>query len=53
MDVVENNRFRRNILLLIFGRTTSLFASGIYSIALPLYVLNITGSLAEMGFFLL
>lgn len=31
MDVVENNKFRRNILLLIFRMTTSLFRVEIYS----------------------
>lgn len=40
---------KRNINLLIAGRTVSLFGTGIYQITLPLYILQISGSLLDMG----
>lgn len=39
----------KNVLRLIFGRTTSLFGASMYLIALPLYILEVSGSLAQMG----
>lgn len=42
---------RQNIMLLLLGRTVSRFGSAFYLIALPLYVLQMTGSLAQTGVF--
>ena len=42
---------RKNILLLLLGRTVSSFGSAFYLIALPLYMLQRTGSLAQTGLF--
>lgn len=42
---------QQNIILLLMGRTVSRFGSAFYLIALPLYVLQMTGSLAQTGVF--
>ena len=42
---------RKNITLLLLGRTVSRFGSAFYLIALPLYILQLTGSLAQTGVF--
>ena len=41
----------RNVRLLLLGRSISLMGTGIYTICLPLYILNVTGSLTQMGFY--
>lgn len=41
----------KNITLLLLGRTVSRFGSAFYLIALPLYILQLTGSLAQTGVF--
>lgn len=40
-----------NVLNLILNRSVSLFGAGIYSVSLPLYLLQETGSLAQAGIF--
>ncbi len=42
---------RKNMALLLAGRTVSKFGAGFYLIALPLYLLARTGSLSESGAF--
>jgi sugar phosphate permease len=42
---------KRNVLNLILNRSVSLFGAGIYSVSLPLYLLQETGSLAQAGIF--
>lgn len=42
---------QQNIILLLMGRTVSRFGSAFYLIALPLYVLQMTGSLSQTGVF--
>ena len=42
---------KKNIVLLLLGRTVSQFGSAFYLIALPLYILQLTGSLAQSGLF--
>lgn len=42
---------KKNIVLLLLGRTVSRFGSAFYLIALPLYILQLTGSLARTGLF--
>jgi MFS transporter, DHA3 family, macrolide efflux protein len=44
---------KRNIALLVSGRLISLVGSGIQSIAIPLYILQLTGSGTMMGIFTL
>lgn len=41
----------KNVVLLLLGRTVSRFGSAFYLIALPLYILQLTGSLAQTGLF--
>ncbi|MBD5169206.1 MAG: MFS transporter [Oscillibacter sp.] len=49
---MENKLYaKKNIVLLLLGRTVSQFGSAFYLIALPLYILQITGSLAQSGLF--
>lgn len=42
---------KRNIVLLLLGRTVSTFGAAFYLIALPLYILKTTGNLAHTGAF--
>lgn len=42
---------KRNIYLLLLGRTTSKFGAAFYLAVLPLYILKSTGSLAQSGLF--
>lgn len=42
---------RRNIVLLLLGRTVSTFGAAFYLIALPLFILKTTGNLARTGVF--
>ncbi|MDE5746000.1 MAG: MFS transporter, partial [Acetatifactor sp.] len=42
---------QKNIMLLLLGRTVSRFGSAFYLIALPLYILQMTGNLAKTGLF--
>lgn len=44
-------KIEKNMILLLAGRTVSLFGASIYLIALPLYILKITNSLAKSGLF--
>jgi MFS family permease len=44
---------RRNFWLLVFGRLVSLIGSGIQQVAIPLYILDLTGSGTMMGTFVL
>ncbi|MDE7415850.1 MAG: MFS transporter [Lachnospiraceae bacterium] len=49
---MENNLYtQKNIALLLLGRTVSKFGAAFYLIALPLYILQLTGSLAQTGVF--
>ncbi|MBZ4650180.1 MFS transporter [Thermosipho sp. (in: thermotogales)] len=48
-----NKLFTKNFLLYIVGRLVSLIGSGIQMIAIPLYILDVTGSGAAMGIFTL
>ncbi|MDE7282053.1 MAG: MFS transporter [Lachnospiraceae bacterium] len=49
---MENNLYsKKNIILLLLGRTVSRFGSAFYLIALPLHILQLTGSLAQTGVF--
>lgn len=41
----------KNVKRLILGRSTSLFGAAMYAIALPLYILQVRDSLAEMGLY--
>ena len=41
----------KNITLLLLGRIVSKFGSAFYLIALPPYILQVTGSLAQTGVF--
>ncbi len=43
--------WKGNVLNLILNRSVSLFGAGIYSVSLPLYLLQETGSLAKAGIF--
>ncbi|MDR1771421.1 MAG: MFS transporter [Hungatella sp.] len=47
----ENKNYKKSIILLITGRITSRFGSAFYLIVLPLFILNISGSLAWSGIF--
>lgn len=47
----DSQKRMRNVRLLLFGRSISLMGTGIYTICLPLYILNVTGSLTQMGFY--
>lgn len=42
---------KKNVFLLLAGRTVSRFGAAFYLIALPLYILQLTGSLAQTGLF--
>ncbi|HOO31541.1 MAG TPA: MFS transporter [Thermotogota bacterium] len=44
---------KRNFWLLVFGRMVSLIGSGIQQVAIPLYILDLTGSGTIMGTFVL
>lgn len=49
---MKNNQIsNRNLRFLILGRTVSLFGASIYFISLPLFILQITNSLAQSGLF--
>ena len=50
---LEDKLFNRNFVLYILGRLVSLIGSGIQIIAIPLYILDLTGSGAAMGIFTL
>lgn len=41
---MDNNKIKRNILLYILGRLTSLFGNNIYDFAISLFILKVTGS---------
>lgn len=47
----EASQRMKNVRQLLLGRSISLMGSGIYTICLPLYILKISGSLTQMGFF--
>lgn len=47
----QTNLIKKNIILLLLGRTTSLFGASIYLIALPLYILKLKNNLALSGMF--
>lgn len=49
--MAERQYTRKNIILLLAGRTVSKFGAAFYLIALPLYILQLTGSLAQTGVF--
>ncbi len=44
-------RTKRNVFLLTAGRLVSLFGSGVQGIAIPLYILDVTGKASMMGLF--
>ncbi|KAF2955421.1 MFS transporter [Marinitoga sp. 38H-ov] len=46
-----NNNQKRNFLLFVIGRIVSLLGSGIQMVAMPLYILDLTGSGTKMGLF--
>lgn len=50
---LEDKLFNRNFILYFLGRLVSLIGSGIQMIAIPLYILDVTGSGAAMGIFTL
>ena len=47
----ERQGAKKNVFLLLAGRTVSKFGAAFYLIALPLYILQLTGSLAQTGLF--
>ncbi|MBO8161377.1 MAG: MFS transporter [Thermosipho sp. (in: Bacteria)] len=49
----ENRLFNRNFTLYALGRLVSIIGSGIQMIAIPLYILDLTGSGTAMGIFTL
>ncbi|SHH46956.1 MFS transporter [Thermosipho atlanticus] len=49
----KNSLFARNFVLYILGRLVSLIGSGIQMVAIPLYILDLTGSGTAMGIFTL
>ena len=51
MEMAEGQYGRKNVVLLLLGRTVSRFGAAFYLIALPLYILQLTGSLAQTGVF--
>ncbi|RDU22651.1 MFS transporter [Anaerosacchariphilus polymeriproducens] len=48
---MNNIKNERNMILLLFGRTISMFGSTMFLIILPLHVLGLTGSLKSSGIF--
>ena len=49
--MAERQYTRKNVFLLLAGRTVSKFGAAFYLIALPLYILQLTGDLARTGLF--
>lgn len=49
--MTEGQYAKKNVVLLLMGRTVSRFGAAFYLIALPLYILQRTGSLAQTGVF--
>ena len=49
--MAEQQYSKKNVFLLLAGRTVSKFGAAFYLIALPLYILQLTGSLAQTGVF--
>lgn len=49
--MTEGQYGKKNVVLLLLGRTVSRFGAAFYLIALPLYILQRTGSLAQTGVF--
>jgi len=51
--LTKTKLFEKNFVLFALGRLVSLVGSGIQMVAIPLYILDLTGSGAAMGIFTL